>query len=277
MNRWPALLLMALFSGCTNYGQLTYVTQLPKKLRENSGIVFLKDSTIWVIEDGENPDEIYQVDFKGRILRELEVKNAKNKDWEDLAKDEAGNLYISDTGNNKRERKELTIYKIPNPDLEPGSKIDAQKIVFRYPNKERHDAEALFYREDFLYLITKDRSRPFTGEAHIFKVPAKIGEHTAIRVGRFTTCAERHSCEVTAADISPNGKQIVLLGYGKLWLFSDFNQDDFTEGKVREIDHGTRTQLESVCFVDNHTLLLSDEQVLNTGRNLYVYKLDKSP
>jgi hypothetical protein len=283
MIKYLFLFLLCILASCSNYGQLTFVASLPRNLNENSGLAILDSTSVWFIEDGGNPDKIYQVDLEGNLLKEFEVKNAKNEDWEDLAADPDGNVYIGDLGNNQHNRQELLIYKIPDPRSEPGNKIEAKQIRFRYPAEKgggskgenrRHDAEALFYREGFLYIITKDRARPFTGEAFIYKVPAKEGTYEARPVGNFTPCRERGVCEITAADISPDGKRVVLLGYGTLWVFSDFNSDDFTSGKLTTINLGVTTQLESVGFLDEKTLLLSDEKLGATGRKLYKYTLE---
>lgn len=249
---------------------------------ENSGMVTIVDSTIWLIEDRGNKDEIYKVDFKGNLLKDLKVKNAKNHDWEDLARDENGNTYIGDFGNNSNKRKNLVIYKIPNPEIEAGEKIDAEKIEFSYQDQKdfppvvaelNYDAEAFFYQNNSLYIITKNRTIPFSGEAFVYKVPAVQGEHIAQLVGKFITCKKDVICQVTAADISPDGTKIALLGYGKLWVFTDFKWDDFSKGKMKTIDLGATTQLESICFLNNGTLLLSDEERGNTGGNLYSLKL----
>ncbi|MBT8301663.1 MAG: hypothetical protein HKP42_00855 [Maribacter sp.] len=284
--KWYSFLIFlgCLLIGCKNHGQLSYVTKLPKKLDENSGIVTLKDSAIWLIEDRGNPDKIYNVDFKGNLLKELKVKNAKNHDWEDLAEDKEGNLYIGDFGNNSNKRKDLVIYKIPNPEIEKGDKIDAEKIKFSYPDQKdfpplaaelNYDAEAFFYHKDFLYVITKNRTIPFSGEAVIYKIPAIPGEHSAKYIGKFIPCKQDILCQVTAADISQDGSTIAILGYGKLFLFTDFEWDDFSKGKMKTINLGATTQLESVCFLNNDTLLLSDEKRGNTGGNLYTLKLSK--
>jgi len=66
----------------------------------------------------------------------------------------------------------------------------------------------------------------------------------------------------------------VLLGYGKIWILKDFIGGDSTKIEIQEIDLGVRTQLESVCFTNNNTLLLSDEVRDDTGGNLYPYVLD---
>ncbi len=282
MTKISHVFLIFLFVGCTNYGQLQVITDLPKKLSENSGIVQFDEESIWVIEDNGNKDKIYKVDFKGKLLQELKVKNAKNNDWEDLTSDKKGNLYIGDFGNNANDRKNLVIYKLPNPEIEAGDKIDAERIEFRYPQQKDfpprrelllYDSEAFFYHKDHFYIITKNRANPFTGEALIYRVPAKKGNYNATLLGKIKTCEDSDTCQITSADISPDGKTVVLLGCGKLWMLTDFPEDDFSKGKLTEIDLGVRTQLESVCFKNANTLLLSDEVRDNTGGNLYSYSL----
>lgn len=282
MNRFLILSALGLLVSCSNYGQLTFITKLPKKLDENSGLITLQENKVWVIEDSGNKDEIYEVDFEGRLLKELKVKNAKNKDWEDLTYDPEGNVYIGDIGNNDNRRKDLAVYKIPNPVKEHGDKIEAKIIRFKYPEQKefppkavnfRYNAEALFYHNDLLYIITKNKAKPFKGDALVYTVPAVPGNYEAQLIGKLNLCKEASTCVVTAAAISPNTKKVVLLGYGKLWVFTDFKTKHFTKGKMRTVELGATTQLESVCFLNDSTLLLSDEQSHGTGRNLYSYTL----
>lgn len=277
-----SFVLFTTLISCNNYGQLKVIADLPGSLDENSGLVSYNDSTLWVVEDGGNKDEIYQINLKGEILKSLEVKNGKNHDWEDLTKDTAGNLYIADIGNNVNDRKNLVILKLPNPTIEPGNKIDAEKIELRYPDQKDfppkkdalfYDSEAIFHHGNKLYIVTKNRSKSFTGEAHIYSVPDIKGNYEATLVGSFTPCTDWDICQITSIDISPKGDKIIALSYGKLFIFTDFTWDDFTKGKMLEIDLGARSQLESVCFLNDNTLLISDEQAHGEGGNLYTYSL----
>ena len=274
----PALLVM-----CAHYGQLTPVADLPKKLNENSGLVAVDGEAVWLIEDSGNPDKIFKVDLQGKLLKEFKVKNAKNRDWEALAQDSLGNLYIGDIGNNSNERDNLVIYKLPNPDKEKGDKIDAEGIYYSYPDQKKYppkrkdfsyNAEALFCKDGFLYVVTKDMTRPYKGQARIYKIPAQPGKHTAELISVIKTCDDSRRCSITGADISPDGKTLVFLSYGQLWVFKDFTGDDFTSGTVDLIDLGASTQLEAITFLDNKTLLLSDEWSGGSGMNLYSYILN---
>ncbi|WP_298504041.1 hypothetical protein [uncultured Maribacter sp.] len=263
--------------------KLSTITELPKDLNENSGIVSFNEKFVWFVEDSGNADKIYQTNFKGKITKTLEIKNATNKDWEDLTKDKQGNVYVGDIGNNHNKRKDLVIYKIANPEEEKGKKTKAEEITFYYPEQKKfppkkkylyYDAESLFYKNGYLYIVTKNRSHPFDGKAFVYKVPAKKGHHKAELVDTLNLCKDWNFCQITSADISPDGNQLVLLSYGKLFVISDFKGDTFSKGKIKTIDLGTSNQLESVCFLNKKTLLLSDEKKGPTGRNMYSFNLD---
>ena len=276
------LFFIFIFQSCSNHGQLNLIHKLPKKLKENSGIVSYSQSSAWFIEDSGNSDNIYKTDFQGNIIQQLDVKNGKNIDWEDLSNDSSGNLYIGDFGNNDNSRKNLSILKLNNPEIEKGEKINAEFINFSYPEQKKfppkkkkllYDAEAFFHHKGHLYIFTKNRTDPFTGVTLLYSVPDKKGDYKAKLLGEINLCNDWDTCRITSAAISPNGKTIVLLSYGKLWKITNFSIKAIAEGNIEEIDLGIRTQLESVCFTDNNTLLLSDEVREGTGGNLYSFNL----
>lgn len=275
-------LYFLLIFGCNDYGALTYVTKLPKKLKENSGIVTLSGDLCWFINDSGNKDHIYGVDFNGNLIRDINIKNAKNHDWEDLTKDAEGNIYIADIGNNANNRKDLVIYKITNPELTDSSDLEAQKIKFSYsdqdsfpPAKENfnYNAEAIIYHNGFLYIFTKNNTTPFNGLTKCYKLPAKPGEHVAKLIATVYICNQKISCQVTGAAISPNGKTLALLTSNSVWLLDNFSEETLSKKPLKRIPLEHFSQKESICFLDNHTLLISDEQQGPTGRNLYKISL----
>lgn len=274
-------LLLCACTSCSQYGQLERVAQLPGRLNEVSGMVAYSSETVWVIEDGSNPDNIREVDTLGRIVRELEVGNARNKDWEALTTSPDGRMFIGDFGNNINERDNLRIYRLPDPRTEKGDKIEAEVIRFRYPDQQafpppdsqlRFDAEAFFYLEGYLYIITKNRSEPFDGTATVYRVPETPGDYEAERVTELNLCMDRRSCQVTDAALSSDGSRLVLLGYGYLWVLDHFGEEGF-KSTPRRIALQTNTQLEGVCFVNDTLLYLSDEKSLGRGGFVYRFPL----
>lgn len=284
------LLLMAVgsfLSGCAQEPRpenpkLQVLSKLPSKLNENSGLAYYQGEQVWIIEDNGNRDEIYSVNFSGELIKSFRVKNAKNKDWEDLAQGPNGELYIGDFGNNDNARKDLAIYLLPPPESEKGDKIKAEKVSFSFPEqknfppkakKRLYDTEAFLYHEGFFYLFTKNRTKPFTGESLIYRIPAKVGKYEAEFLGSFVTCTTERYCKITSAALSPSGKLLVLMGYGKMWLIENPDFSALPQSNLQMVDLLWPTQMESVCFEDEHTLLISDEQSQSRGRFLYRYTL----
>ncbi|GMN06946.1 hypothetical protein MTsPCn5_23350 [Croceitalea sp. MTPC5] len=286
MTRLCCILLFVMLQACaqqTWHGNLSYSGRLPSNLSEVSGIVSYDGSTAWVIEDNGNKDYIYRINLEGKLIKKFKVKNAKNKDWEDLTRDQKGNLYIGDFGNNYNDRKNLTIYKLPNPEVEKGDKIEAEEIGFRYPEQKKfppkkkgllYDSEAFFHWKDHLYIFTKDRSRPYLGKTLIYKIPDEKGEYDAKLVGSLNLCSNQDHCSITGAAISDDGKTIALIGYGYLYTATNVDLNHLSDTQFKTTDLNYNTQIESVCFINDSTLLIADEQSKSKGRNLYRFILN---
>ena len=280
--RKPLIILLTLLGwSCAQYGQLTLMSPMPRRLNETSGMVTFDGRTVWIVEDGSNPDQIREVDTTGNLIRAFEVSDAKNIDWEALTRDTEGNIYIGDFGNNQNDRDNLRIYRLPDPREEKGDKIPSETIHFTYPDQKdfppaaeefRFDAEALFHSGSYLYILIKNRSRPFDGTARVYRVPDRAGTYVAEAVTQLNLCEDRRSCQVTDAALSPNGRRLVLLGYGNLWVFEDFDRDGFGS-EPRRIALQTNTQLEGICFASESLLYLADEISLGRGGNLYSFPL----
>lgn len=266
-----------------NYGDFELMASFPKGLKEVSGMATLNGKHLWVIEDSGNEDRIYALNFAGKMVNEFQVKNAQNKDWEELTTDKKGNLYVGDFGNNRNDRKDLAIYKLPNPEIEKGDKIEAEKIKFRYPQQKAfppkkkklyYDTEAFFHWQGQLYIFTKNRTRPYTGKTLMYRVPDKKGSYDAEYLGALFLCDDPDRCSVTSADISEDGKKIVLLGYGRIFLLTHFDFEDLSQAQVTLLDPNYESQMESILFLNDSTLLIADEKTPTKGRKLYEYNLE---
>ncbi|WP_344789154.1 hypothetical protein [Postechiella marina] len=281
MKKSPIFLLILIFFACKS-GFLKIKADLPKSLNEVSGTEKTpKSDLIWMLNDSGNKPKLYGINKKGDIITKLNI-NAKNNDWEDLAADTDGNIYIGDFGNNEGKRKDLSILKVSASHLDQENEVDIERITFKYENQEKFppknknmyfDCEAFFYFNNNLYLFTKSRVKGDHGKTNMYKVPAKAGNHVAKLVESFTTC-EDASCWVTAADISDDGKQVALLTQNGVWLFSNFSTDNFFSGTLKTYPFKNYTQKEGVCFKDNNTLYITDEKAHGEGGNLYEMSLN---
>lgn len=277
------LFIIVLFTNCTaNYGQLTLVAHLQGDLEEVSGVeVSNKTEGFYMINDGGNKSRLYVLDDSGKISKTIEIEG-KNEDWEDLTKDTIGNVYIGDFGNNRNRRKDLKIYFLAAEDLEGQKNITPQKIEFSFPNqkkfppkkKNRHfDVESFFYYQGYLYLFTKSRVKKDYGRTNLYKIPAQPGTHEAKFISTYTSC-DKNECWITSAAISPDGSKVVLLSHTTILQFTDFTEDDFFSGKVTQFDLNHESQKEGICFKNDSTVYITDEESHGEGRNLYVFTLD---
>jgi len=281
---FPSLLLVfSSFISCSQKSDIIqdYVT-LPPYLKEVSGMSFDAQShSFWVLQDSGNKSELYQIDSVGQVIHTLKVKNQKNNDWEELASDPAGNLYIGDFGNNKNTRKNLQIIKINKGQLSANETEAEYVITFDYPEQREfppkatellYDAEAFFYYDDHFYLFTKNRSKAFDGTSLVYKIPNKPGHHQAEYVQTFRGCNVYKHCAITGAAISPDQKTFVLLSHTKLWVIDNFNPNAILDGKIEVHKLHHDTQKEAVTFGDDSTLYISDEVKKKSGGK--IYKLD---
>ncbi len=258
-------IITVLFTAC-HTGKLDVIADLPNSLEEASAVEKVSGSNLlWTIEDAGNKNNIYGFNTKGKLIKDIDISNSSNIDWEDLTSDNEGNLYIGDFGNNSKNRDDFTIYKVS--DLK-NDKTTAERINFTLPKKvNSEDFEAFFLYNNFFYIFSKENKSSI-----LLKVPNKIGKHTAILVENFNLDGKHH--KITSADISDNGEIIVLLNHDKLWKISNFKGDNFFDGNIDEQKFDHDSQKEGICFKNNNTVYITDEKDKSEGGNLYTFKLN---
>ena len=259
---------------------------LPSILNESSGIEIINRNSIWSHNDGSGNPELYNFDSTGTLLRTLKILNATNIDWEDMAKDSLGNFYIGDFGNNTNTRQDLKIYIIPNPSSIIADSIIPQIINFSYSDQfafpppdslKNFDMEAMVAYHDSIYLFTKNWSNPYSGYTKLYKLPAIAGTFVAELVDSFYTgTGSPILYSITSADISPDQSKLILLGYNKCWLFSNFIGDDFFSGTNQLFNFPTLTQKEGICFISENELYAADELLNGTGQKLYYLNIQQN-
>lgn len=251
-----------------NTGNLQLLADLPNSLKEISAAETTGNSSlIWVIEDAGNSNTLYGLDAKGNIVKDIEIDNANNEDWEDLTSDSQGNIYIGDFGNNSKNRANFSIYKVEDP-THAGEHKDAQKISYTLPETMKsEDFEAFFLFSNNFYIFSKSDK-----EGVLIKVPNRSGSHVAKMVTEFNLDGKDNA--ITSADISTNGKTVVLLNHEKLWKLSNFSADNFFSGTIEKRKFGHKSQKEGICFKSDTTLLITDERDGNHDGNLYAFDLD---
>ncbi len=255
---------------------------LSESLKECSGVEMTGSATLWLHNDAGNDPILYAVDPQGQQTRTLQLTGVQNTDWEDLARDEADNLYVGNFGNNDNDRTDLAIYKIPPPEQMTDNTYTPEVIHFSYedqtdfpPEESEHfyDSEAFFAANGHLYLFTKDRSKPFFGLTTLYEVPAEPGTHTARRMGSFQTSDKKKEGAITSADISPDGTVVALLAKEVIWLFTDVTPPNYLSGESEQIAIEEGHQFEGLVFKDSCTLYLTSEREDSGEMQLFHFAL----
>ena len=287
MRNYIFTLFALTFLSCQqDSGALSPVYSLPKKLKEVSGIVYLDSSNLlWVLEDSGNANEIYGLNFEnGSIEKTLTIANTTNIDWEEITKDKDGNLYVGDFGNNDNERKDLCIYKIDKKFLTTKNAIPAYKVSFAYPEQKDfppkktemfYDVEGFFEFKNNFYLFTKNRSKGFDGTAFLYKIPNTPGFHQPVLMGEFKTCDNYNHCAITAATIAPDDSKVAILTHDRIFLFENFEGDNFLNGIKTTLELNDFSQKEAASFIDNDRLFIADEKTKSVGGNVYEVSIKK--
>jgi hypothetical protein len=206
--------------------------------------------------DGGNSPILYEITEAGKLIRSIDI-GAPNNDWESLSRDTEGNYYIGNCGNNESTRRNLSIYRVrlDNPQ-------QVGLINFSYPDqtefppskKERNfDCEASLWQGGSVWLFTKDRGQSST--SNVYAVPDHPGTYTAKKAASLAIPGQ-----VTDAALRPDGRRLVLLGRGELFILDGNTWADILKAKPRQISLEGAGQTEGAVFKDSNTLLISTEQ-----------------
>jgi len=231
----------------------------------------------WTLNDGGNQSELYLIDTSGNVLRTLEVGNLENRDWESLAVDDSGNLYIGDFGNNDHNRSDLRIARVSASDIQYDS-VPAETFTFSYedqsefpPKRSEHrfDCEAHLVFEDSIYLFTKNWTLPFTGMTYMYVLPLDFSDSIArLRDSAFLG-ENPFLSQVT--DVAMFGGRLALLGYGGIWTAAIENAKlQLNELQFRSF--GQVRQFEAMEFTSKNRLLIAEEKSGVEAR-MYIFDL----
>lgn len=265
-----------LFSFGALHGQtldLVTLAPLPSSLLESSGLFPHSDGTFWSHEDSGNAAQLVRIDTLGQVIQILAI-DAENTDWEELTSDVYGNLYVGDFGNNANSRIDLQVLRVNEEYLagQGTSQVDVihfsygDQIGFPPPSADRHfDMEAMVWWNDTLHLFSKDRTSPYMGICKRYKLPAFPGNYVIFPVDTFYTGQTNNIFSVTGAALSVDGARLVLINANSIWMFTDFIGTDFFSGTVQQLQLGSITQKEAVCFKGDLLYITDERSPLSDG------------
>jgi hypothetical protein len=232
-----------------------------RRIRESSGIVKSRrfEGVYWTHNDSGDSPRIFAIGPKGKLIREVRIRGVVHRDWEDIAIDDSGNLYVGDIGNNTRRHKVVTIVKIAEPDPRAGDTKKPLTVTpaATYPCRYaagRFDAEGLFVLGGRIFITNK----VYNGNTGLYR----LDDPKPRQVNRLKRVGEVRLLSITAADANPAGTRIALLNYGAVTVFNvPAAPGSPLRGKRWLLRTGWRItgQAEAICF-DNEGLRITNEQ-----------------
>lgn len=256
---------------------LKEVGTLPKILKEASGLT-ITGNHFWSHNDDGIP-ALYCIDSVGNLVRAVQL-NVQNKGWEDLAQDLQGNVYIGGFGNNKNDRQELRIYKIPSPESITAPVTFPGIIAYTYSDQKafppssgakNFDVDAFIAYKESLLLFTKNRTTPFTGYSKVYRITQEPGTQEAQLIDSiFVGEGPMMNAWVTGAALSPDQSTIALLFHDHVWLIKNFNNRKISQGSVYQLNLNHYSHKAGIAFMGNQKLFIVDEFELGLiGGKLY--------
>jgi hypothetical protein len=231
------------------------------RIKESSGVVASRRYTnvYWTHNDGGGPKKqvLYAIDREGDTRASFPVVGVALHDWEDIAIDDAGHLFIGDIGNNDSKRDALAVYEIdePNPQASAGSISPKRAWNLRFPQAP-FDCESLFVWKDHGYVISKVFDK---APAQIFRFPLKDTNGPLTLELVATTEIES---PVTGADISADGRLLGLVAKNGAYVFridGDVTRVINTNPQHTKLKN---EHIEGCCFVPEGLLATSERRMI---------------
>ena len=252
------------------------------RLSETSGLAPSRavPGAWWTLNDSGNDAALELMSADGERLATLAIDGVRNVDWEDLAGftlDGRRYLLVADTGDNGGVRDELALYVVEEPSSarDGGRTEPAWTLRFRWPDGARDcEAVAVDAARGEVLLVSKKRV-----PAELFRIalqPLSDDVQTATRVGLLQGITQpgaadlarnpvygRYRSQVTAADLSPDGRTLAVLNYSAVYLYTRAGAgwNAASLQNPQRLDFPWMPQAEAVAFsLDGRELTVAGEQ-----------------
>lgn len=210
---------------CTRWGLPEVAGQLgDPELNELSGLVASRahPGVLYGHNDSGDSARFFALSTTGAALGRFTLEGATANDIEDIALGpcDAGTcLWLGDIGDNMRHRDDYAVYRVPEPQLLADAGTAAvpwERFAWAYPDGEKNNSEALLANPvtGRLYLVTKERTGP--SRVYRFPLPLDGAGVNVLELVTTLTVPGPTDAELTAADVSPCGRAVLLRMYNRL-------------------------------------------------------------
>ena len=202
------------------------------KINEASGLAssIRYPDRFWTHNDSGDGALLFLINGEGKTEATVFVKNAVNRDWEDIAVaydavSKKNLIYIADIGDNDAKFASGAVYILEEPAVNPGAvlEVNAEKVVhFTYEDGKR-DAETIMIDPltSDLYFVSKREA-----QVGLYTIPYPYTGTDTLRASKKLTLPYT---QIVAGDISAKGDQIVLKNYTTVYYWKRKTGQSVTE------------------------------------------------
>jgi len=170
----------------------------------------------WVHNDSGDGPHLYAINSAGSLRQTVSLSGLSPRDWEDIATGPGPiggepYLYVADFGDNRRVRSTIAIYRLLEPTAGSGNSSTGNfdVLTLTYPDGP-HNVEALLVDpwDGSLLIVTKESG----ATAQLYSTGSfGSGSHSRTLQHRGQSTISEIA---TGGDVSPDGRSIVVRGYG---------------------------------------------------------------
>jgi hypothetical protein len=255
--------------GCSLYGEPRVTGRppdtgrVPLVLAELSGLAasVRHPGVFWTHNDSGNAFQVFAINEVGAVLATLTLTGVEEKergrlDLEDIALGPCAPgegrscLYVADIGDNFERRKQVRLFRLPEPEQVADATVAVETLPFTYPDKP-HDAESLVLepRTGRLAVITKERAT--LGAVFALDGLAPGTMTTATRLGELHAPGDV-DFRTTAADLHESGQRLLLRTYTRVWELrrpGATRLEELVQGQVAEVPGPSQAQSEALTYL----------------------------
>lgn len=246
---------------CRPRGRIIPIEEVP----EASGIAASRRNpgTFWTLNDSGEP-VVYAVAADGAVKARLRLTGAELEDWEAIAVGPCAGgscLYIGDIGDNDGTRKEITIYRVPEPALSEDATAMVEVFHATYPDGPQDAESLLITSEGSLFIITKG----VKGSVALYRFPRDLRSGSSVQLQRIAKPREPgkspNSDRITDAAASPQGDWIVLRTNRALTFHrtKELMAGNWRPASVVDLADLDEPQGEGVTFAADNTIVVAGE------------------
>ena len=248
-------------------------------LDEISGLASAVNSpgVLFAMNDSGGGAYAHAMTTDGTVVARYSLSGADARDYEDIATAvdpalDSAFVYVANIGDNNAVRSEIQVIRFAEPAVSPGQSYGTTTVYpltyrFQYPDGAR-DAESFFVDPatgDFYFLTKRDAKSRIYRAAY----PQSISGRTTLEY-----LGEMEVTGLTAADLSPDGSEILAKTYSEVYWFQRTNGQSIAQtlmGPHKSAPYIPEVKGEAIAF-DRGTL---GYYTTSEGANAPLYHYDR--